>query len=353
MAEAGLDGVLRRKIATAKAVQSIGGPGADRSWRQALARAANEELGLALDVTGLKMQTQSLSEVMELPFVGGLIAVLQGPAEGTGLMLLTPEVVAALIEMQTLGKVGTQPLELRKPTRTDAAMVAPMLDAALIALEKDLAQEADLVWAGGFRYASFLDDPRPLNLLMEDIGYRMLTAELSLGLGARKGRLYLALPAKGRGPMPTFTAKPAVDETAAALGFAQALAEQVQAAGCVLDAVLGRVALPLHQVMSLEVGALVPLGRATLDQLRLSTVSGAPLAQGKLGQHRGMRAIRLSIAEQGGAQGLRARFEANAGTAMGQASPLTRMDQQGFAASPLTPSQQANPPPGLPLAQAG
>ena len=49
-----------------------------------------------------------------------------------------------------------------------------MVDAALEGLEIALAEEADLIWADGFRYASFLDDPRPLGLLLEDIAYRCL-----------------------------------------------------------------------------------------------------------------------------------------------------------------------------------
>lgn len=334
MAEAGSDKVLRRKIAASKAVQAVGGPGADRSWRLALARAASEELNLALDVENLRIQSQSLAEVMELPFAGALIAVLQGPAEGTGLIVLTPDVVAALIEVQTLGKVGSQPLDPRKPTRTDAAMVAPLLDAALVTLEAELAQEADLVWAGGFRYASFLDDPRPLGLLMEDFGYRMLTADISLGLGARKGTLYMALPAKGRGSTPAYVAKPQEDATVAAQGFAQALAEQVEASGCVLDAVLSRVHLPLSQVMAFEVGELVPLGRATIDRLHLSTMSGAPLVQGKLGQHRGMRAIRLEMA--------------------GEAANPARQEAHGFATTRAVPAPHAkDTPQDLPMAQAG
>jgi flagellar motor switch protein FliM len=296
VAEAGQDGILRRKIAAAKAVQAVGGPGADRSWRFALARAASDTFDLALDVTGLRMAVQSLAEVLELPFAGGLIAVLQGPAEGTGLMLLTSEVVAALIEVQTLGRVNSAVLEPRKPTRTDAAMVAPLLDAALRQLECELAQEADLVWTSGFRYASFLDDPRPLGLVMEDVTYRLLTTEVSLGIGARRGVVYMALPAKGRGIQPSYVAAPAPDEALAKQGFAQALAEQVEAAGCVLDAVLGRVSLPLSRVMALEVGEVIPLGHATIERLRLSTLAGGALVEGKLGQHRGMRAIRLALA---------------------------------------------------------
>lgn len=281
----------------------MGGPGADRSWRYALARAASDEVALALDVTGLRMQVQSLAEILELPFSGALIAVLQGPCEGTGLIVLEPAVVAALIEVQTLGRVNAAPLEPRKPTRTDAAMVAPVLDAALTLLESELAQEADLVWAGGFRYASFLDDPRPLALVMEDFNYRLLATEVSLGIGARQGTIYLALPAKGRGVQPAYVATPALDEALAKQGFAQALAEQVEASGCVLDAVLGRVSMSLGRVMALEVGEVIPLGRATIERLHLSTLAGAALVEGKLGQHRGMRAIRLALAGAEGAGG--------------------------------------------------
>jgi flagellar motor switch protein FliM len=329
---------LRRKIAAARAVQAVGGPGADRSWRYALARAASDTMDLALDVTGLRMQVQSLAEILELPFAGALIAVLQGPAEGTGLVVLTPEVVAALIEVQTLGRVNASALEPRKPTRTDAAMVAPVLDAALTLLESELAQEADLVWAGGFRYASFLDDPRPLGLVMEDFSYRLLASEVSLGLGARRGTIYLALPAKGRGVQPAYVATPALDEALAKQGFAQALAEQVEASGCVLDAVLGRVALPLGRVMALEVGTVIPLGRATIERLQVSTLSGVALVEGKLGQHRGMRAIRLALAE-------------GAGFAPAAADEVSAPPQQGFAPPP---EEEDLPMPfDLPMAQAG
>ena len=145
VAEAQQDGVIRRKIAMARAQMAEGGPGADRGWRLALARAARDKLGLPLEVAALAMQRASLAELLELPPAQALIAVLQGPADGLGLLVLSPPVLAAMIEVQTLGKVGSGTLAARKPTRTDAAMVAEVLDAALENLEILLAQEADLI----------------------------------------------------------------------------------------------------------------------------------------------------------------------------------------------------------------
>jgi len=294
VAEAQQDNVIRRKIAAARAQMAEGGPGADRGWRLALARAARDCLGLPLEVTALAMQRASLAELLELPPSQALIAVLQGPAEGMGLLILSPPVLAAMIEAQTLGKVATAPIASRKPTRTDAAMVAPTLDAALEGLEQALAQEADLHWAGGFRYASFLDDPRPLGLLLEDIDYRVLTADLSLGLGARHGAVLLAVPAQGKGVLPVVAL--AGPDTAAQTGqaFAQALADQLDAVSCVLDAVVSRVSLPLARVMALKVGEVITLPRAAIDRISFEGLDGRALAEGRLGQNRGMRAIRLA-----------------------------------------------------------
>jgi len=297
VAEAGDDGVIRRKIAAQRAMLAEGGPGADRGWRLALARAARDKLALSLEVQALALDRRSLAELLELPPDRALIAVLQGPADGLGLLVLSPPVLAAMIEVQTLGKVGSGTLAARKPTRTDAAMVVEVLDAALENLEILLAQEADLIWAGGFRYASFLDDPRPLGLLLDDVGYRVLTAEVSLGLGARCGAVLLVLPAEGRGAQPAAQIAQTEAEPQSGPAFAQALAEQVEEAGCVLDAVLSRVSLPLNRVLDLKVGELVTLTHAGIDRISFEGLDGRTLAEGKLGQHRGMRAIRLSPAE--------------------------------------------------------
>ena len=97
MAEAQQDGVMRRKIAAAKAQLAEGGPGADRGWRLALARAARDRLSLPLEVTALAIQRHSLTELLELPPQQALIAVLQGPADGMGLLILSPPVLAAMI----------------------------------------------------------------------------------------------------------------------------------------------------------------------------------------------------------------------------------------------------------------
>ncbi|WP_083445108.1 FliM/FliN family flagellar motor switch protein [Pseudorhodobacter aquimaris] len=269
--------------------------GAGRSWKLALARAARDAVDLDLVVSDLRQNRRSLTELLELLPERALIIMLEGPKDGLGLLVLSPEVLSGILEMQMVGKVSTAPPLTRRPTRTDAAMVAEMIDRALDGLEAELLQSADLIWASGFRYASFLEDARPLGLLLEDVSYRLLHADVSLSDGAKTGEVLLALPADGKGRQPKLLET--TPNRAAAMVFGAALGQQVQEANVELIAVLARVKVPLDLTMHLKPGDQLPIGAAALDHIDIEGLDGVRLAGGKLGQNRGMRAVRL--AEEG------------------------------------------------------
>lgn len=283
--------VIRRKIDRARPAQAEGAPGADRGWRLALARSARDAIGLELDFTRMTIRRYSLADILELAPERALITLLDGPRGALGVLMFAPEVTATLIEMQTLGRLTATPPVPRKPTRIDAAMVAGLIDRALVGLDEALAEEADLSWAGGFRYSSFLEEVRPLGLMLEDEPYRVLSAEVSLGGGRRTGQVLLVLPAQGRGERP---ATVAAGQDGEAPQFTAALSAQVMQADCRLDVVIGRITLPLKQIMGLLPGDLLPLGRASVEAVALETVEGRKVALGRLGQNRGMRALKLS-----------------------------------------------------------
>ena len=270
-----------------------GGPGADRSWRIVLPRAARDAFALGLEVTQLDQSHASLAEVLDMPPGHAMIAVLEGPGDGLGLMAISAPLLAAMTEMQTIGRVSAALPMPRKPSRTDAAMVAGFVDMALAGLETALAEVSDLIWAGGFRYASFLDDPRPLGLLLEDIAYRVLVAEVSIEMGVRVGHILLALPAAGRGQQTKVVAN-ALSVAGADHAFRADLTEQVEDAVCVLQAVVHRLTCPLSAVISLQVGDVLPMPLATVDRVWFEGLDGQRIADGRLGQNRGMRAVRLS-----------------------------------------------------------
>jgi flagellar motor switch protein FliM len=294
--QAAMTDVIRRKIDRARPAQAEGAPGADRGWRLALARATRDAMGLDLDFRKLTISRLSLAEILEIAPERALLGLLDGPQAGLGVIMLAPPVTSALIEMQTVGRLASQPPPPRRPSRIDAAMVAGVIDRALIGLDEALAEEADFAWAGGFRYASYLEDARPLALMLEEEVYRVLTAEVALGgasPGAREGTVILVLPAEGRGERPAV----AVDDTESiAPQFTAALQAQVMQSDCRLDAVVGRLTLPLRQIMALQVGETLLLPSAALDAIALETLDGRRVAQARLGQHRGMRALKLAEA---------------------------------------------------------
>lgn len=293
------DGVLRRKVAPARSADGGAETGA-RAWRVALARAARDCIGLDLDITVLRDDRRSLAELLDLVPDRALLAVLEGPGRCLGLVALSPEVLASVIERQTIGTVTAAAPAARRPTRTDAALSVRLLDTALGTLETLLETAPDLTWMAGFRYASFLDDARPLGLLLDDVPWRVLSCDTDIAGGRRQGRVLLALPAEGRGPKPALA--PRNPDKTADPDWTAALSGAVMGAELAFDAVIARLRLPLAQAKALEPGMLLPLPDARIDRVHLLGAAGDAAAIGKLGQTRGMRAIRLRLDGAGAAR---------------------------------------------------
>jgi len=199
--------------------------------------------------------------------------------------------------MGCLGRAAVVP---RKPTRVDAAMVADFVDAVLEGVEAALEPTAEIVWAGGFRYSSYLDDPRPLGLMLEDVSYRVWTLEMGFGVdGERTGALLWAVPANGRGERPRQLTEAAAPRSTPELAAQQAdWARQMEATvmgtQVVLEAVLHRVTLPLSAVIGFTEGTELPLPADCLEALSIEGVGRRALALARLGQHSGQRAVRLT-----------------------------------------------------------
>ncbi|MGY6411311.1 MAG: FliM/FliN family flagellar motor switch protein [Alkalilacustris sp.] len=266
--------------------------------RRALARAAQADCGLALAATEVRLVDISLAELLEVLEPHALLAVMEGPGERLGLMALSPAMLGSFIEHRTTGIVTSAELPTRRPTRTDAAMAADLIDRSMAELEAGLTGTPDLGWAGGYRYASFLDDPRPLGLLLEDVPYQMLEVTLDIASGARHGRLMLvlprathrrglALPQRGDGRQPLSAAA----ETAA---WRDRMTRNVMASPARLDAVLHRLRVPLNAALAWKPGDFVVLAGASVGSVRLES-GGKAMGRARLGQARGQRALRLDI----------------------------------------------------------
>jgi len=264
----------------------------EKAWTLALARAARDEMAVALSLQDFRAGRRTLAELVEMLPEPALIAALdEGTGEATGCVVLDGAVMAGMVEALTTGTVTAGPA--RRPTRTDAALLAPVLDRALAGFEA-AAGEAGLVdWARGFRFAATVEGGRGLSLLLEDALYRVLEGEVDLGSGARQGRMLLAVP-DGRAPV-VLPKAPEADAR-----FAEDLAAQVAEAKVRLDTVLLRLSLPLGAVMGLQVGQELALPRADIGRISLEGMDGRKVGAGRLGRQGNLRAVRLTAEETAG-----------------------------------------------------
>ncbi|MDY6858815.1 MAG: FliM/FliN family flagellar motor C-terminal domain-containing protein [Pseudomonadota bacterium] len=281
--------VLKR-MAAARAPVAAARPAMfpSRAVELALARAAEQELGLDLSVTGVAECSPELSEIEAEAGEHALLALLEGAEGASGILVLSAPVLGAVVAQRMTGRVPAQATPPRAPTRIDAEIARGLIDRTLAVLGASLDGQAALRWAVGFRYRGSLPDKRLIRFSLPEGRFHGFRLTLRLAGGAAEGTVFLALP-----EIPA----PAVAEPAGASpearAWSSALQDGVLGAEVTLDAVFARLRLPLSRVMALKVGEVLALPRASVDHVRLEDAGGALIGEGKLGQLRGDRALRL------------------------------------------------------------
>ncbi len=314
--------VIRRKTRAAR-------EGADprvmspvRALRLALARAADTLLDLPLVVATVEQRRVEAGEVETALGSDGLFLLLDGRAGARAAMRLDPGLLAALIEVQTTGRVRPGEVRARVPTRTDAAMVAPLVDALLAGFDEGMGGSGAEPAPRGFHFGDKVEDARALSLLLVAPEFEFFRLTVDIGPGLRTGRLDLLMP-----PAPVPAPGPAARKGAGRGGgpvqvpAPEDMAAVALAAPVVLDAVLARIHLPLSAAMSLEVGQRLGLPVQSLRRVRLVGAGGHVAAEARLGRCDGWRALRLGGAEaESGPAGVAGR-DAVPGKGAGAARP--------------------------------
>jgi flagellar motor switch protein FliM len=280
MAQAARGGFDSRQMSPAKAL------------RLALARAADALFGLGLTVATVEQRRVPLADVGRTLGDDGLLVLLEGGSGARGALCLDSQILAGLIEVQTTGAVRPGMARPRVATRTDAAMVAPLIDALLAEFDSQLAEDPQTHPPRHFGYGDLVEDLRGLALLLVAPDFDLLRLTVDLGPGAKTGRLDLLLPVISP-PARTPSGKTASSKVAAPAH----LEEVVTKAPVVLDAVMARLRLPLRDVLALKPGDLLPIPREALNETQIIGTRGHVVAAAQLGQMNGWRALRLISGE--------------------------------------------------------
>lgn len=296
-------GVLRRMLHQ-RAQAKVGQGGAPqlpapppttpaRAAATAIGRAADRLYQLPLRALSVRPGAVTLAELPEILPELPLVAVLQGPGDLLGAIVLCPQAVAALVEWQALGRVTNRGLERRRPTRSDAMLCADFINALLADLPAEMEGVEGFEAIGGYHFLTHLDDPRPLTLMLEDRPYRSLDFDLAMGTGeTREGRILLALPQPAQTSRPR-PAAPAIAAPPPPPPARPSLAEAMQQAPVVVTGILCRRRVSLAELRGLLEGRSLSLPRSSLTQATLETACGQVIATGKFGEAEGCHAIRL------------------------------------------------------------
>ncbi|WP_050603267.1 FliM/FliN family flagellar motor switch protein [Ruegeria sp. 6PALISEP08] len=255
-----------------------------RALRLGFARAAGDRLNLPLAVIGAKQSSRSAEDLGETIGQDWLLLVFEG-VEGRSAVCLDPHLVSAIVQTQTIGEVMPDDPAPRVFTDTDAAMAAPLIEAALTR-SADLIDTVDEpVCLAGHEYSTRAANLRELSLAMTHEVYRSYDLTVDLANGVRQGHISVFLP-----------------ETSAALEVAEQDLEHSgprieQSSGVVradLNAALCRMTLPLSALSAMRIDDVLPLPGARLDRTVVLTIDRTRAGVGRLGQCGGLRAVRLN-----------------------------------------------------------
>ncbi|MGB1034313.1 MAG: hypothetical protein ACPGVS_04745, partial [Primorskyibacter sp.] len=176
---------------------------AARGLRHGLARAAEDLWALSVVCSGIDQEIAAQSDVLDRLDGDALILVLSAPDGAYGLAVLDRAILAALIEVQTLGAVYDTPIDPRPYTTTDAAMAWLYLDRAL-QLFGDTIEDRDMAeQLAGYRLEEPVSEPRTAGLWLAPGDFQMFSANLDVARGKRSGQLRLVLPKRAVRAKPT------------------------------------------------------------------------------------------------------------------------------------------------------
>ena len=278
---------LRRMIGMARQAPAHGSVRVEDALRLALSRAGQDAARVALAGGTIRSDSAPVSGLAALLPQGGLWVLLQGPHRLRGVIGLDASLLAGLLQALTMGRISGTAVGTRVATQTDAVLLRRFLAVLVDTLARRLDGQPAADWASGYQPRDRVVDAARLPHLLPDMPYRVLSCDVDMAEGLRTGLVVIGLPE----PTPVAQAdNPRAAERAA---FTTALARVLADAPAELEAVLYRMTMPLDAVAGLAPDMVLPIPRHALAEVALEGCDGRVAAVARLGQSRGVWAVRL------------------------------------------------------------
>lgn len=281
--------VLQRKAQAGKQEHQARAMTVPKALRVSIAKIADKVFDMALAVIGNAQERCEGDTIAETLDDNALLILLDGPGRSPGGVMIGPELVAAMIQQQTTGKVSTTAPAPRPLTSTDAALCAPLIDQLFQRAHGLLENDADRDVLALYKFGARVENARLFGLALDATEYNVIKLTIDIAGGAFQSGLTLLLPVVDKRVEPVSSEHADPDEAAAPL----TLEKTMSGIKADLTAILGRVRLPLSRLEKLSVGDEFPLRPDAFEAVEIMTLDGRVISRGAMGQVDGQRAVQL------------------------------------------------------------
>lgn len=277
--------VLQRKASAQRRALGGGTWSVSRALGRALSISADALWGLSLVARPTGDEIVAVDRAASRIDEDQLLVILEHETGPRGLMALDRDVVTGLIDVQTLGRVMRFPSDARAFTPTDAAMTAPLIDAALPRLASMLSAQPDMAHMQNYRFGALVEDVQTASLALDAESYHLVAFGVDLAQETRSGGILFLFPEPPKLAEQDKSASPGKHEAVLKLAPVR------------MQAVLTRIHIALDRAQALRPGDVLTISPQTTTSATLVLSGGHVVARGMLGQMDGFRAIRIGTGE--------------------------------------------------------
>lgn len=277
--------VLQRKVAAQRRTLGAGAWSLSRALGRVLSIAADALWGLTLVARTSSDETLSADRATRHLGADRLLVILEHDTGPPGLVAFDRDIVTGLIDVQTLGRVTRFPSGDRAYTPTDAAMTAPLIDAALPRFSSMLSSQPDMAHLQNYRFGALVEDEQAASLALDADAYHLAVFDVSLAQDTRSGGILFLFPEPHKVAEQGKTTLPGKHETVLKLAPVR------------MQAVLSRIHISLDRAQALRPGDVLTISSRATSSATLILSGGDVVAKGTLGQMNGFRAIRIGTGE--------------------------------------------------------
>lgn len=299
--------ILQRKAQVGKKEHQARAMTVPKSLRVGLAKVADEAFDLALAVIGVTHETCTLDEALEPVTDDMLMLTMDGRQGLVGGAVISHELVSAMVQQQTTGRVTSVEEMDRAMTATDAALCAPLLDRLFERAHGFLETPEDRDVLPLFRFGARAENKRLFALALEEPEYTVLRLTVDIAGGVGQAKMTLVLPLPSAKPLPSI-----FEEQEDGQGAEVTLEPAVMSLKAEMSAVLCRINMPLVDVSAIQLGQELPVSTDVFDAVQLVSIEGDIVATGAMGQVEGQRALMLHAASGPKAAAQETEFEGEA-----------------------------------------